>query len=159
MKKNKASLFLISQPALAVSHTCRPILQKILHGSTGFTRLPFKVCSPNSVCLRLLQWCFCTRCKLGTIFPTCPGLQLCSPRNTSYAHARYLVMVSRRFYGKKHCFYTCSSAAMAKNTLIINVSVTYSHKTPPNTLFLITRGSPDFLWARAVLGDGEPSFL
>ena len=82
-----------------------------------------------------LQWCFCTRCKLGPIFPTCPGLRFCGPRNTFYAHARYLVMVSRCFYGKKHCFYACPSATIAKSILIINVFETSPHKTPQNIVF------------------------
>ena len=60
-----------------------------------------------------LQRCFCTRCKLRSIFPTCPGFRFYGPRNTFYAHARYLVMVSRRFFGKKHSLYTCSSGANA----------------------------------------------
>ena len=51
-EKTRPLYFLINQPALAVLHACRAVLQKVLHGSTGFTRLPFKVCSPNSVCLR-----------------------------------------------------------------------------------------------------------
>ena len=51
-----------------------------------------------------LQQCFCTQCKLRSLFPTCPGFRFYGPRNTFYAHARYLVMASRRFYCKKHCF-------------------------------------------------------
>ena len=95
-----------------------------------------------------LQRCFCTRCKLRPIFPTCPGFCFYGPRNTFYAHARYLVMVSRRFYGKKHCFIHVLQQPSQTNTLIINVLETSSHKTLQNTLFSITRGSPRWLFMR-----------
>ena len=114
-----------------------------------------------------LQWCFCTRCKPEPIFPTCPGFRFCGPRNTFYAHARYLVMVRRRFYGKKHCFIHVLQQPSQQNTLIINVFETSSHKTLQNTLFLITRGSPrrlfmhmrDTWWWWAVLYIIKPLFL
>ena len=95
-----------------------------------------------------LQWCFCTRCKPEPIFPTCPGFRFCGPRNTFYAHARYLVMVRRRFYCKKHCFIHVLQQPSQQNILIINVFETSSHKTLQNTLFLITRGSPRRLFMR-----------
>ena len=56
-----------------------------------------------------LQWRFCTRCKHGSIFPTCSGFGFYGPLNTFYAHARYLVMVSRRFFNE-----------LMKNTIYIH---------------------------------------
>ena len=73
--------------------------------------------SSNSECLRGSN----DVSVLGPIFSTCPGFCFYGPRNTFYAHARYLVMVSRRFDGKKNCFNAGSSEAITKSTLIINV--------------------------------------
>ena len=85
--------------------------------------------SPNSVCLRGSNDVSVPGSKRVPFFLTCPGFRFYGPRNTFHAHARYLVMVSRRFDGKKHCFNAGSSAAITKSILIINVFETSWHKT------------------------------
>ena len=104
--------------------------------------------SPNSECLRGSNDVSVPGSNAPPFFPTCPGFGFYGPPNTFHAHARYLVMVSRRFYGKKHCFNAGSSAAITKSILIIDVFETSSHKTLQNKLFLITRGPPGRFFMR-----------
>ena len=70
------------------------------------------------------------------------------PPRTKHAHTRYLVMVSRRVYDKKHCFTHVLQQPSQKNILVINVFETSSHKTLQNKLFLITRGPPGRFFMR-----------
>ena len=51
--------------------------------------------------------------------------QLLWSPSTFSAHRRSLVMVNRRFISTKHRFYTCSSAAIATTTVIIDVFETF----------------------------------
>ena len=107
-----------------------------------------KHCSPNSECLRGSSDVSVPGANVCPFVTTCPGFGFYGPANTFYAHARYLVMVRRRFYCKKHCFIHVLQLPSQQNRLIINVFETSSHRTLQNTLFLITRGPPGRLFMR-----------
>ena len=119
-RKNKASLFFNKSTGFG-GFTRLPC--GFTKGFTRFYRFwtPAIQNSPNSVCLRGSNDVSVPGSKRVPFFLTCPGFRFYGPRNTFHAHAWYLVMVSCRFDGKKHCFNAGSSEAITKSILIIDV--------------------------------------